>query len=225
VSPFLATLDDPGRAPAVEAHLALRARQVTELLRETVRLTAQAVAAPSSPLVPPAPQGDREAPVDVAVPALAEFTDRVEQIEAAIDDLQRMVAAQTGERFTASPYLAYRRLVRGVRHAVETLLPRGATAVVISRGDEELVSFAGRTGWHFPQDEDGRYAGYYPSDGETAVAALERLRGRGARYLVIPLPALWWLDHYHALRGHVAARYVVLGDADDSCRVYEAVEA
>lgn len=100
-----------------------------------------------------------------------------------------------------NPYAAAHGLVR--RHA-----DRAAPVCVVSKGDEMAVRFRGRLlGWHFPQTEDGTYAGYHPADGREAIAHLEHLRDRGAQYLLIPDPFLWWLDHYTELRQHLARSY------------------
>ena len=39
--------------------------------------------------------------------------------------------------------------------------------------------------------------------GGAARAQLDRLRADGWRYLVFPITALWWLDHYVELRRHL----------------------
>jgi len=39
-----------------------------------------------------------------------------------------------------------------------------------------LIDFDGRTGLHFPQVENGVYAGHHPADGDEAIAHLEQLR-------------------------------------------------
>ena len=75
-----------------------------------------------------------------------------------------------------------------------------------------LLALDGRRGWHFPQDEDGVYAGYYPKDSTTAIAHLERLRGKGADYLLFPEPALWWLTYYDGLRAYLQDRYEPIAD-------------
>jgi ATP-binding cassette, subfamily B, bacterial len=90
-----------------------------------------------------------------------------------------------------------------VEAAVRRHVPAGSTVLVASRGDDELVSLEGRDAWHFPQLDDGAYAGRHPSDDAEAIAQLERLRERGARYLVVPATALWWLDHYQGFREHL----------------------
>ena len=108
----------------------------------------------------------------------------------------------------------YELLVLRVRTTVEAALPPGAIALVVSKGDERLVTFTGRTGWHFLRNDKGLYAGHHPADSAAAIKALDNLRTAGAAYLVFPQVALWWLDHYTGLRDHLDrhARVVVRDD-------------
>ncbi|HJZ59185.1 MAG TPA: glycosyltransferase [Gemmataceae bacterium] len=101
-------------------------------------------------------------------------------------------------------HLLYRLLLRRLLDALARVIPPGATVLVVSRGDDELLRLAGRRAWHFPRDPDGRYAGHHPANGAEAVARLDELRAAGAGYLVIPEPSLWWLDHYPEFRRHLA---------------------
>ena len=103
-------------------------------------------------------------------------------------------------------HLLYRRLLRRLPEAVARVVPAGATVLVVSRGDDELLQLPGVRAWHFPRDPDGRYAGHHPADGVEAVARLEELRTAGAGFLVIPEPSLWWLDHYPEFRRHLDER-------------------
>jgi GT2 family glycosyltransferase len=124
-------------------------------------------------------------------------------------------AAAQEEAAPSSHRLAYRQMVQRLREMIWTHLPPDATVLVISKGDDDLVRLFGRRGWHFPQDERGVYAGYYPANGQAAVAHLEVLRARGAEYLVIPSPAAWWLDSYPEFRAHLEARYPVVRQDGD----------
>ena len=62
---------------------------------------------------------------------------------------------------------------------------------------------ADRRGWHFPQMEDGTYAGHHPGRSAEAMAHLEALREKGAAYSLFPQTAFWWLDFYEELRGQL----------------------
>jgi GT2 family glycosyltransferase len=120
------------------------------------------------------------------------------------------------ERRPSAEYLELRERVRAI---VRGALPQGATVGVVSRGDDELLRLDGLQAWHFPQIEDGSYAGYYPADGAEAVLQVERLRARGANFLLFPRTAFWWLDHYNGLRWHLEHKYELVS-GDDSCVVF-----
>jgi len=117
----------------------------------------------------------------------------------------------------------YERVRERVRELVAELPPEGAV-IVASRGDEEILRFEDRAGWHFPQGPDGVYAGCYPADGTQAVAELERLRERGGRWFLLPKTSLWWLEHYRELRAHLAERYREVV-REEACVMYALEEA
>jgi glycosyltransferase involved in cell wall biosynthesis len=114
----------------------------------------------------------------------------------------------------------YGELCEAVRRRVEAVVPEGSRVLVVSRGDEELVKFEGREGWHFPQTAEGVYAGYHPADSASAITHLEALRARGGQFLLVPRTALWWLRHYVELREHLERRHVRLVE-DGSCALYQ----
>ena len=101
----------------------------------------------------------------------------------------------------------YAELVARVRNVVDSDVPRDAQVLVATRGDDAFLASDGRLGWHFPRDNDGKYAGYYPADSEAAIAHLEQLRAQGATHLVMPRTAFWWLDYYEGLHEHLDATY------------------
>ncbi len=101
----------------------------------------------------------------------------------------------------------YREFVERVRIRVDQSVPPNATIAVISKGDVELLKLGNRRAWHFPQDEEGTYAGFYPRDSDACIAELERLRSRGAQFLVIPASARWWLTYYTHFAEHLQTRY------------------
>jgi GT2 family glycosyltransferase len=113
----------------------------------------------------------------------------------------------------------YELMRQRVREIVETQLPANANVIVASRGDDELVAFEARTGWHFPQASSGVYAGHYPNDSRDAVAHLEQLRARGGDYLLLPRTSLWWLDHYRGLNRYLSDHYSEVV-TDEACRIF-----
>ncbi len=94
-------------------------------------------------------------------------------------------------------------LVNRVREIVEAVLPPNANVLVVSKGDPDLLELGGRKAMHFPQGDDGHFAGEYPADDAGAIAALESPRARQAEFLVFPETAQWWLDHYADFRRHL----------------------
>lgn len=217
VSPLLGSVND--REEERERLLVRRAAQVNELLRETVRLSvelARVEASPETALAAPAPDASADH---------VTFLHRAQGIEAQIGALQRELVdafpdaplAQAG----TSPLLAYRQLVERLRRRVREAVPAGATVMVISRGDDELVDLDDRAAWHFPQSEHGEYRGHHPADSDEAIAHLEDLRARGGTHLVVPSTAYWWLDHYADFARHLTDRYRAIVRDADTCLVYE----
>jgi GT2 family glycosyltransferase len=94
------------------------------------------------------------------------------------------------------PGPAYLRLIARIREVVREVIPAGATVLVISKGDPDLLDLEGRDARHFPQGADGSYAGHHPAGSADAISHLKSMQRSGAGYLLIPGPALWWLEHY-----------------------------
>ena len=114
----------------------------------------------------------------------------------------------------------YARVVERVRDVASRVVPASAGVAVVSRGDPNLVTLEGRRGMHFPAAPGGAYAGYHPKDAAQAIRFLASARVAGARYLVFPATAFWWLDHYAALRRYLDTEAKTVW-SDDACRVFE----
>jgi hypothetical protein len=116
----------------------------------------------------------------------------------------------------------YQHLVQKIREVAHAVLPPDAAVLVVSKGDDELLQLLeldGRRAWHFPQTDDGEYAGHNPATSGEAVAHLEALRQKGADFLLIPDTALWWLGHYTEFKRHLEAHYRVIVDLEDVCLI------
>jgi hypothetical protein len=108
----------------------------------------------------------------------------------------------------------YRDLVEQVRGIVDRELPPDATVLVVSKGDNELLELGtNRRGWHFPQMEDGTYAGHYPADSAEAIAHLSALREKGADHIIFPATSRWWLEYYGELASLLEGRVIVSNNA------------
>ncbi|NMG21206.1 glycosyltransferase family A protein [Brasilonema bromeliae] len=55
-------------------------------------------------------------------------------------------------------------------------------------------------------EHEGQYWGP-PSDDQTAIRELERMRDCGASFMVIGWPAFWWLDYYSKLRNYLSSNF------------------
>jgi ubiquinone/menaquinone biosynthesis C-methylase UbiE len=140
----------------------------------------------------------------------------LEESEQELASLRRLLlesqATRRGDRVR-------RELVEHVRASAGTVLPEDARVLVVSRGDDDLLDLGGAHGSHFPQVDGGVYAGHHPGSGAEAVAQLEEVRARGADFLLIPAPSLWWLEHYSELKSHLDTHYPLV-HADASCLLF-----
>jgi GT2 family glycosyltransferase len=128
------------------------------------------------------------------------------------------VAWQPYARRTAP---GYQQATERLRKIVEAVVPPGSIVAVVSKGDDQLLRFTHRIGWHFPRAADGGYCGHHPADGAEATARLRDIVGEGARFLVFPQTSLWWLDHYREFRDLLNAEARLTATQEDVGVVYE----
>ena len=115
----------------------------------------------------------------------------------------------------------YRDLTGRMQRTVVDNVPSGATVLVVSRGDDELLGVDGRRAWHFPRTETGAYAGHHPADSAEAIALLERERAAGAEYIVFPDTAVWWLDYYGEFSRHLDRTYRRSFVDEGTCLIFD----
>jgi hypothetical protein len=132
------------------------------------------------------------------------------------------VSSQSGSASGSKPLPPdeYESLIERLRETADSVIPRNATVLVVSRGDDELLHMGARRGLHFPHDEFGRYPGYHPEDSEAAIAILENMRARGGEYLLLPSTSFWWLEYYEGFRDHLESNYSSVVSGDD-CMIFE----
>jgi 4-amino-4-deoxy-L-arabinose transferase-like glycosyltransferase len=111
--------------------------------------------------------------------------------------------------FGISSFICLRPLYRSSAAALRNLglklqdaTPAGALIIAADDGDPTVFYYAHRKGWHFL--ENGIFEGN-PLDSAQTIANLERLRDRGAGYLVFYPGTRWWLDYYREFAEHVSA--------------------
>lgn len=119
-----------------------------------------------------------------------------------------------------SPELQYQRLREQVIAAARRAVPADAFVLVVSKGDGSLLEMDWCHARHFPQTEQGAYAGHHPANSADAIAHLESLRSRGAEYLLIPETARWWLEHYRDFQRHLSSQFECVLSADGICLIY-----
>lgn len=237
LSPQLAALAGE-RQPQIESLLEAYAGQVADLMAEVVRLSALAGVQPMR-LQGASANERQEASAAQSVRRALSFDHRAflahaNALEEQVCALQRRIEdastqgsatpdggtqPQTTPTFTASRSLGYRHLVSAVRAAVAKHVPQGASVLVVSRGDHELLRLGAHSAAHFPQDADGRYLGHHPADSEEAIARLQESRKQGAGFLVLPASASWWLEHYEDFAEHLRAHCPSI--ELDVCSIYD----
>jgi len=119
----------------------------------------------------------------------------------------RTATVESGLARLSRHELAYRDATAAAIATLRKVTAPEATVLVVSRGDDRLTALPGREGAHFPQAPDGKWAGHHPANAGEAIAQLEALRARGARYFAIPSPSFWWLHYYEGLTDHLEERY------------------
>jgi len=146
--------------------------------------------------------------------------DTVADLQRGLREVQSLLRERTAAPAATPTRRQYDAVLEQLPAAVAGLVPADARVLVVTRGDDRLLALDGRTGGHFPQASDGAYAGHHPFDSAHAIDELERMRAAGWRYLVFPVTALWWLDHYAGLRRHLETTGRLLLRADGLGVVY-----
>ncbi len=116
----------------------------------------------------------------------AELGNNMDQVDALSSYMEQTLDVLKTKRLVNEERSAYQQLIHQLHEAIRRDIPRGATAIVVNKGDPAVLRLKGRTLWHFPRQADGEYAGYYPADSLSAIAHLEALRARGAQYWCFP---------------------------------------
>jgi GT2 family glycosyltransferase len=149
-------------------------------------------------------------------PLLRRYARRVEDLQREVTRLSAELAARGAEVEPAR--FDYEDEVAAVREQVERSVPTGASVLVVSRGDSEMLRLVDREARHFPAGPDGRYLGHHPSDDAEAIELLEAARGDGADHLVVPAAESWWLRHYAGFAAHLAEH--AQAEVHEPCTIY-----
>ena len=126
----------------------------------------------------------------------------------------------TATRDRARARDAYRKLPGRIQELLSRAIPAHASLLVVSKGDDDLLAPHSGPAAHFPQGDDGGYAGHHPADDSIAIRHLERLRQQGAEFLLIPEPSVWWLDFYREFAAHLR-QFRVAGEQPNTGVVFD----
>lgn len=96
----------------------------------------------------------------------------------------------------------------GLAGDLSRVVPPGASVIMVDQGALGRLASAGYRVSPFPE-EDGRYAGP-PADDDSALREFERLRDRGAQFMIFAWPAFWWMDHYRGLARELRTAFPVV---------------
>jgi GT2 family glycosyltransferase len=147
----------------------------------------------------------------------SELADRDDALQEVLDDLR----FSQGQATVSPGRLLYRQVVKRTRELVRERVSAGAVVAVISKGDDDLLRHRQVEAWHFPRDERGTFAGWYPAGDLAAIAHLEVLRSRGATHLLVPETYDWWLTTYAGFRAHLEARHRLVERRAGAGSLYE----
>jgi GT2 family glycosyltransferase len=169
---------------------------------------------------------------DILRQIIEEQGKKLADLERACDDLYRrnedlhdamyalLHKVHTIEQQSPDGAAAYHDLLTRIRSIVRNVLSRDATVIVASKGDDDLLRLYGKKAFHFPQTEDGTYAGHHPANGVAAIAHLEALRSKGADHFLLPNTMFWWLDHYVDFKRYLETHYRLIVRQEDACAIF-----
>jgi GT2 family glycosyltransferase len=126
------------------------------------------------------------------------------------------------EAYRLRPGPRYQHMLARIRQIAADRVPDGATVLVVSRGDDELLHLGNARGRHFPSAADGTYLGHHPSDSAAAIRLIaEARRLTGAAFLLLPESARWWLDEYPDFATHLQEHGPPIAAEPDACVIYD----
>jgi 4-amino-4-deoxy-L-arabinose transferase-like glycosyltransferase len=88
------------------------------------------------------------------------------------------------------------------------ITPENSLIAAADNGDPTLLYYGERKGWHC-LEQGGIYYGD-PEGSEPAIADLQRLREKGAKYVVFTSNTAWWLDLFPEFRQYLHANSALI---------------
>jgi len=88
-------------------------------------------------------------------------------------------------------------------NAIERIASPDGLVIFVVDGDSSAIYYSKHKGWHaFDESDWGE-----PLDDKEAIAGLEKLRDKGAGYLLFTRDTVWWLDYYGGFGRYLNTRY------------------
>ena len=116
-----------------------------------------------------------------------------------------------GAAFAMRPFFAPAAApLREAGLALKDVSAPNSLVIAADDGDPTIFYYAERKGWHF-LEEDGVFYGN-PLDDAQLIADYDKLRARGATYLVFTFGTRWWLRYYSAFAEHLHQTAETLAD-------------
>jgi FkbM family methyltransferase len=93
-----------------------------------------------------------------------------------------------------------------LEHVLADLIPAGSRLIMVGGEQPDVGGFFALHESVPFLERDGQYWGK-PSDDQTAISELERMRQAGAGFMVFAPPAYWWLEYYGGFCRYLRSRH------------------
>jgi hypothetical protein len=104
-------------------------------------------------------------------------------------------------------FFQFAEIMTKIRRAMRGVAPPDAKVLVCADGEDGYLQLDGRKTSHFPQSPEGTYVGNNVADSAGAIAQIERLRDKGAEFLLVPATSDWWLSYYPEFGAYLRTRH------------------
>jgi hypothetical protein len=146
-------------------------------------------------------------------------TDALSTMERRLEEVEARVAGTAARLERLRPPSGDRGDSAAAAHRVESAVrrhvPAGSTVILVGNGEETPDRLDGRETWHFP-----RFGNGHDRADDEAITTLERLRERGANYLVLPPTSIAWLEENEGFRRHLQ-RYARPSEDPEAALIYD----
>jgi 4-amino-4-deoxy-L-arabinose transferase-like glycosyltransferase len=97
--------------------------------------------------------------------------------------------------------------------ALKQIAPPNALIIAADDGDPTIFYYAQRKGWHFLENGGVFYGN--PLDDAQLITDYDKLRARGASYVVFTFGTRWWLEYYGEFARHLSTTADLIRDRPD----------